>query len=328
MPYTVTSFDGNFTIDALTINTANSSLALVGKNFAGWGEPYANNFEHLLENFAGDNAPANLRTGQLWYDTLNRKLKIWDTRDNAWAQLGANAITAQHLLTPRNIALSGDATGSTSFDGSTDTTITVTLATLLTGVGATANSAANIPGVIYNSPAIVVDSKGRITSITNTGGDGAAPPTYVSTFNTRSGAVTLNAQDIHDALGYTPTNGGLTTLSASDITTALGYVPVNKAGDNLTGNGDTSGNTTTHGLDLNYGPISHAGNITTYGNLRMGNGGKQTDFAGNKLSNVGTPTAGTDGATKAYVDAKLSGNVTVSSFPPSGGSDGDVWYRY
>ena len=61
----------------------------------------------------------------------------------------ANAETATKLQTPRNISLSGDATGSTSFDGSADKAIPVTLA----NSGVTAGT----------YPKVTVDSKGRVT---------------------------------------------------------------------------------------------------------------------------------------------------------------------
>jgi hypothetical protein len=297
MPYTVTSFDGNFTIDAQTINTANTALALAGKNFMGWGEPYANNFTHLLENFASDTQPSKRRTGQVWYDTANKVIKVWDTRDSAWTAIGQSA---KKLANAVNIAISGDATGTTSFDGSTNVSIAVTLATLMTGVGSTANSAANIPGVVYNSPAIVVDSKGRITSLTNSGGDGAGPSQYVSSFTgavTRSGAVTLTSADVVAALGFTPTANGITGINSSQITSALGYTPANDAA------------------------VVHKAGDTMSGTLNMN---------GNRITGLQSPISGGDPVNLSYLQGVLpaSRNVTVSSFAPSGGQDGDVWYRY
>ncbi len=311
MPYTITSFDGNFTIDALTIDTANTALALPGKDYSGWGQPYSNNFAHLLENFAVGE-PDKKRTGQLWYDTTAKRLKIWDSRDGgAWSLIGNNqADTAERLANARTISVTGDAAGSASFDGSANATINVALTPILGNPG------------FFSSPAFTVDATGRITSIDNTGGDGVGPAQYVTMFNGRSANVALTYADVVNALGYVPVaNAGITNLTQNAIITALGFTPVNKAGDTMTGQ-----------LDMNYNPISHAGNVTAYGNLRMGTGGTQFDAAGNRLQNVGSPSASTDAATKGYVDSKVGGggggNVTVSSNPPSGGSSGDVWYRY
>jgi len=51
-------------------------LKLIGKNYAGYGEIQNENFVYLLENFARSYAPANAVTGQIWYDTTNKKLKV------------------------------------------------------------------------------------------------------------------------------------------------------------------------------------------------------------------------------------------------------------
>ena len=55
MTYTITSYDGNFTIAADTLDgpgnplsNANTSLNLPGKDWSGWGEFYENNFVNLL----------------------------------------------------------------------------------------------------------------------------------------------------------------------------------------------------------------------------------------------------------------------------------------
>jgi hypothetical protein len=62
----------------------------------------------------------------------------------------------------------------------------------------------------------------------------------VSTFNTRTGAVTLLSADVTTALGYSPvqsfnTRTGTVTLLSADVLSALGYTPANKAGETFTG---------------------------------------------------------------------------------------------
>jgi hypothetical protein len=46
------------TVSDQTLNTQ-TSLTFVGKNYAGYAPVVANNFLHLLENFANNSAPAN-----------------------------------------------------------------------------------------------------------------------------------------------------------------------------------------------------------------------------------------------------------------------------
>ena len=74
---------GSITVADQTINQE-TSLGFVGKNYTGYSKVLAENFLHLLENFAKATAPVNPIIGQLWYDTnitsnpAQPQLKIWD----------------------------------------------------------------------------------------------------------------------------------------------------------------------------------------------------------------------------------------------------------
>jgi len=80
MAYQIDKFNGNFlvSIDDQTINTTATSLKLVGRNYAGYGEIQNENFVHLLENFASSTAPARSLEGQVWYDSSAKKLRYFD----------------------------------------------------------------------------------------------------------------------------------------------------------------------------------------------------------------------------------------------------------
>ena len=69
-----------------TIDTSATSLALVGKNYPGYGVFLNENFIHLLENFANSSAPAHALPGQIWYDSANKILKL-----NVAASAGASS---------------------------------------------------------------------------------------------------------------------------------------------------------------------------------------------------------------------------------------------
>ena len=79
MPYNINKYNGNLAAvveDGTVDNTFD--IKLVGKNYAGYGEVQNENFVFLLENFANSTEPAKKTTGQVWYDSANKKLKFYD----------------------------------------------------------------------------------------------------------------------------------------------------------------------------------------------------------------------------------------------------------
>jgi|688.fasta_scaffold57245_3 microcystin-dependent protein len=81
MPYIVNFTDSdNKTPITVYDNTSSTdtSLKFPGRNVTGYGQIIAENFLHLLENFASATAPVNPTEGQLWYDSENGILMIWD----------------------------------------------------------------------------------------------------------------------------------------------------------------------------------------------------------------------------------------------------------
>ena len=79
MAYTINLTDGSIfaTIADGTINTS-SSMTLVGKNYAGYGEFLDENFIHLLESGANTVAPGAPLTGQLWWDKTTATMKVYN----------------------------------------------------------------------------------------------------------------------------------------------------------------------------------------------------------------------------------------------------------
>tara|TARA_B100001287_G_scaffold45673_1_gene34702 strand:+ start:30971 stop:33343 length:2373 start_codon:yes stop_codon:yes gene_type:complete len=60
-----------------TINQT-TSLKFPGRGATGYGAVIAEDLLHLLENFAKNTEPSNAITGQLWFDSLNKQLQIYD----------------------------------------------------------------------------------------------------------------------------------------------------------------------------------------------------------------------------------------------------------
>ena len=82
MAYTVnktnsSSSPNSYTVQDGVINNQ-TDLSFVGKGYAGYGETIGENFLHLLENFANSSAPSKPITGQLWWDSTNNKLQVYN----------------------------------------------------------------------------------------------------------------------------------------------------------------------------------------------------------------------------------------------------------
>lgn len=78
---------GSIVVEDNSINQ-DTSLDFPGKRSTAYGQAIAENFLHLLENFASTNAPLRPVEGQLWYDTTNNEdqLKIYD--GTQWVSAG------------------------------------------------------------------------------------------------------------------------------------------------------------------------------------------------------------------------------------------------
>lgn len=65
----------DYTVYDNTTNT-DTSLKFPGRFVAGYSQTIAENFLHLLENFASDSEPSSPQIGQLWYDTASGYLRV------------------------------------------------------------------------------------------------------------------------------------------------------------------------------------------------------------------------------------------------------------
>ena len=99
--------------------------------------------------------------------------------------IDGNAGTATKLATARTLGLSGDVTGTVSFDGSANATIAATLAN--SGVTAGTYGSASQVGQV------TVDAKGRVTAASN-----VAITFPVTSVAGRTGAITLSTTDVSE----------------------------------------------------------------------------------------------------------------------------------
>lgn len=80
MSYKINKTDGTLLVDLVDgkVDQDTTDLTLVGKSYSGYGEFWNENFVNLLENFANVAPPPNPIIGQLWYDTSESRLTVWN----------------------------------------------------------------------------------------------------------------------------------------------------------------------------------------------------------------------------------------------------------
>ena len=80
MSYTINLTNGSVltTIADGTLNTTACSMALPGKNYAGYGIYLDDNFVHLLENSSNNTAPSTPLIGQLWWNSSTKVMSVWN----------------------------------------------------------------------------------------------------------------------------------------------------------------------------------------------------------------------------------------------------------
>jgi len=145
MSYTITLTDGAVfaTVADGTINTS-SSMTLVGKNYAGYGQFINDDIIRLLESGSNTTPPGAPLTGQLWWDKTDNVLKIY----NGTVFKTISAATAS------STAPSSNSTGDLWFD-TTNQQLNVWTGTTWLLIGPQFTAGQGITGAI---PATIVDN--------------------------------------------------------------------------------------------------------------------------------------------------------------------------
>lgn len=147
MSYTINLTNGNVfaTIPDGTINTS-SSMTLIGKNYAGYGQFLDDNFIHLLESGANSTPPTAPLVGQLWFNTTVGSLQVYN--GTGFKALGGAAATS---AAPTN-----NSVGDLWYD-TTKSQLNVWTGTAWLVVGPTYTSTTGVTGAI---PSTVIDGSG------------------------------------------------------------------------------------------------------------------------------------------------------------------------
>ena len=328
MSYTITLTDGSTfaTIPDGTINTS-SSMTLVGKNYAGYGQFINDDIIRLLQNGANTTAPGAPLQGQLWYDQTTGTMKVYTGStfkvisgatasstapsvstvagdlwyDSVNAQLNVYSGAAWILVGPAY-------TGNTGVSGAIVTTITDT------------NAISHVAVEMYVADAVVgIFSKdAAYTPATPPAGGGWTGSKLVQPGLTMSGAISgvtplfQGTANNANFLGGIASTGFLATTTNQTMTGTLGIL--NNTGLSVGVNSDFRASVT--GSDV------YLRNQTSDGNLliQINDGGVTTTmitmYGANNMTTIrGSTTVNTDAGATAIVNGagNAIGNIGSSS---------------
>jgi hypothetical protein len=287
-----------------TINTTATSLTLIGRNYANYGQLVLDNFVALLENSAYSIEPSNPIAGQLWWNTDDKRLRVY-TGSNFKI---ISSATAQSTAPSTTVA--GDIWWDTSnsqlyvYNGTTPYSADGWIL-----VGPQRNNSGAVWEQISDGTTLhnvlSIKLEGKRTSIINLDADFAPNPSILG-FSTIGQGLTANTS-INSGTFYATANNanylGLQPASnylRSDISDSTdGALTIaNNTGltVGLTGNLQI---TTTTGGDVSVKNTKSNGDINFYANV----------------SGTNTLAFGIDGATgtAALLSATLSGSLTLAA---------------
>jgi len=326
MAYTVNKTNGSVlaTVADGTIDTS-TDLVLVGKNYAGYGEFLNENTVKMLENFANTSAPTSPLAGQLWWDTTNTLLKVYN--GSSFKTISASTASASQPSSSVTGDLWWDTTNGQLkvYNGSSFVTIGPTFTSAQGTSGAivetvTDNTASDHVVVKLYSGGTVVGTVSKDSVFTPqsaiSGFATISPGIQVST--TVSGAKFQGTATDSDALGGVAAANYLRSNANDTTSGTLGIL--NDTG--LTIGADSDLTVSVSGANATIKNITSDGDII----FNINDGGSDTtaltiDGATARLTVAGDPTANLGVATKQYVDNSISSGGATSPLLANGSVD-------
>ena len=146
MAYQVTTTSGApvATIQDATINTSATSLTLIGRDYAGYGQFLNENLIYLTEHWANGTAPANPLTGQLWYNTSLNTLEVYNSTLGIWKVISSSIVSPSEP--PPGESTTGDIWWNTSTNQ-----LFVWSGAVWTLVGPPTNSSGSVTGPVVDT---------------------------------------------------------------------------------------------------------------------------------------------------------------------------------
>ena len=254
----------------------------------------------VIENQANDTAAGTGVDGQLYYNTTDKYIKVWDATLGAWKSIGKyDDLTLATTLATTNVGVV-----QLKESGASISSITITSANTDSGISITSPSAASLQinhantssvADSNNSNGVVIqdltfDGFGHVQTVGTVDLDGR----YLQSISAGEGIVITGASSNVINVRYAESGTGAQDNIIQEAPTggslaAFSEILVNKG---LTGTSNAAR------VALNTIPLNFSAAAT--GDISLG---------GNTITNVADPTAAQDAATKAYVDAATVGGL-------------------
>ena len=332
MAYNITLTDGTLfaTIPDGTVDTA-SSVTLVGKNYAGYGIFLDENFIQMLENFSDNTAPPTPLTGQIWWDSGNSLLKVYN--GTIWKTI--SAATASGTAPTSNVI------GDLWYD-TTNQQLKVWTGSSFIVVGPAFTSSEGTAGAIPESINDIGSTPHFVTSL-YVNSNRVAIVSYDSVFTPQSPistwfpriypGITANIAIGGSFSGNLISLGNITASAGGTSNVAVlsalgvGVTGIVSASGNITGGNITTGGTATVTGNVTGGNLAIGGLATITGNITGGNittGGSITATGtGNITGNVNGGNLRTTGLITA-TGTVTGGNVASGGFITAGSTVSSV----
>jgi hypothetical protein len=80
MVYVINNYSGNIlvSVNDRTVNNTATSIRLPGRDYRPYGEVIVENLVWMLQHFSGANPPLQAIPGQIWYDSNNQEIKVYN----------------------------------------------------------------------------------------------------------------------------------------------------------------------------------------------------------------------------------------------------------